>query len=117
MTSPERRRWPTRPTTLYHGQVAIGFLVKQAPAHRATTTTNGSTSVRRVVDRPSPEAVEAILDFHYPDGRHRDDYGVARWRLQVLADRQVGVRWRQELAKQDDAVAPALRGSVLSGHR
>jgi hypothetical protein len=64
----------------------------------------------------SPEALEAILDYHYPDGRHRSDYGVARWRLQVLADKQVGVRWRQELAKQDDAVG-RLKRSVLSGNR
>jgi hypothetical protein len=34
----------------------------------------------------------------------------------VLADRQVGVRWRQELAKQDDAVG-RLKRSVLSGNR
>ena len=40
----------------------------------------------------APEAVEAILDYHYPDGRHRDDFGVARWRLQLLAE--AGFGWR-----------------------
>ena len=38
----------------------------------------------------APEAVEAILDLHYPDGRHRDDFTVARWRLQVIAERGYG---------------------------
>jgi hypothetical protein len=49
-------------------------------------------------------AVEAILDLHYPDGRHRDDFWVARWRLQVIADKQVGVRWRAEMRAEKESV-------------
>jgi len=31
-----------------------------------------------------------ILDYYYPDGRHRDDHRIARWRLQFLAEHGVG---------------------------
>jgi hypothetical protein len=50
------------------------------------------------------EALTAILDLHYPDGRHRDDYRTAQWRLQLLAELGVGKRLRQYADREDEAV-------------
>jgi hypothetical protein len=61
----------------------------------------------------APDAVEAILDYHYPDGRHRDDYGVARWRLQLLAELSVGSLSRQADLMEDSKVRQLKR--VASG--
>jgi hypothetical protein len=52
----------------------------------------------------APEAIEAILDLHYPDGRHRDDFEVARWRLQLIAELGVGRLVRQQQAGEDNNV-------------
>ena len=49
----------------------------------------------------APDAVEAILDFYYPDGRHRSDFLVARWRLQLIAEFSVGVLIRAPVHRQD----------------
>ena len=56
----------------------------------------------------TPAALEAILDLHYPDGRHRGDFGIARWRLQVIAEMEVGQRVR-EAALMEDAQVARLR--------
>ena len=61
----------------------------------------------------APEAIAAILDFHYPDQRHHDDYVTARWRLQYIAESSVGARVR-ELHRQEDAKVRKLR-SVSGG--
>ena len=58
--------------------------------------------------KEAPEAIEAILDLNYPDGRHRDDFTVARWRLQVIAERDVGAPARLAL-RQEDAKVRKLR--------
>ncbi len=57
----------------------------------------------------APEALEAILDYHYPDGRHRDDFSVARWRLQLLAELGVGRLVREQAAVDDGRVANLRR--------
>ena len=56
----------------------------------------------------TPQALEAILDYHYPDGRHRGDFGIARWRLQVIAEMEVGSRVR-EAQLMEDAQVTRLR--------
>lgn len=67
-----------------------------------------------------PEAVEAIIDYHYPDGRHRDDFAVARWRLQVIAE--AGFGWRVRSQQEDEERAMrnlrvAARGGKNNGIR
>jgi hypothetical protein len=59
----------------------------------------------------APEAVLAVLDYHYPDGRHRDDYVVARWRLQYLAELNVGSLIRQHARREDDKVIELKRAT------
>ena len=56
-----------------------------------------------------PDAVEAILDFHYPDGRHRGDYWLARWRLQVISEYGYGHLARQEAAVENSKVTKLRR--------
>jgi hypothetical protein len=59
----------------------------------------------------APEAIEAILDLHYPDGRHRGDLLVARWRLQLLAELNVGSLARQDIAEEDNKVTRLKRAT------
>ena len=65
--------------------------------------------------KEAPEAIEAILDLNFPDGRHRDDFTVARWRLQVIAERDVGAPARLALRQEDAKVTKLRRAS--GGHR
>ena len=62
--------------------------------------------------RKAPEAVEAILDYHYPDGRHRDDFLVARYRLQLIAELDVGTQVRAYAEQQDQKVR-RLKGATV----
>ena len=57
------------------------------------------------------EFIEAILDYHYPDGRHRDDIATARWRLQFIAEKDVGTMIRQRHAMDDNKVVRLKRGT------
>ena len=52
----------------------------------------------------APEALAAVLDFHYADGRHHVDYTVARWRLQYIAEISVGARLRAAVHEEDAKV-------------
>jgi hypothetical protein len=45
------------------------------------------------------------LDREYPDGRHRDDVLLARWRLQLLAELNVGMAVRQQQVIADGKLA------------
>ena len=63
----------------------------------------------------APDALLAILDYHYPDGRHRDDWTAARWRLQLIAETGVGSLMRQA-ARADEARLGRLR-KVAHGTR
>ena len=81
------------------------------PTSSSSTSEESPGGVDPVAE--APEAIEAILDFHYPDGRHRDDYERARWRLQFLAETGLGWRLRSADAEEDDAVkrlGRAMRG-------
>ena len=55
------------------------------------------------------EALEAILDREYPDGRHRADLMVARWRLQLLAELSVGTEMRRQAAMEETKVTKLKR--------
>ena len=52
----------------------------------------------------APEALAAILDYHYPDGQHHTDYATARWRLQYIAEISVGARLRAAVHQEDKKV-------------
>lgn len=52
----------------------------------------------------SPEAAEAILDYYFPDGRHRADGAVALMRLQLVAELEVGTRLRAAQQREDEQV-------------
>ena len=49
-----------------------------------------------------------ILDYHFPDGRHRDDYRVARWRLLLLSELTVGRESRLAGLQEDAAAGQAI---------
>ena len=63
----------------------------------------------------APQAIEAILDYHFGDGRHRDDYGVARWRLQLLAE--LGVGWQVRQSGAEEAAKVQRLASTMMGER
>ena len=50
------------------------------------------------------EALQAILDYAYPDGLHRGDFVTARWRLQFLAELGFGRLVRRHQIGQDHEV-------------
>lgn len=50
-----------------------------------------------------------ILDFHFPDGLHRYDFDVARWRLQLLGEAGFGWRIRTQYAQEQGAVQSLKR--------
>lgn len=56
-----------------------------------------------------------MLDYHFPDGRHRDDLQLARWRLQLLGELGVGWKIRDNENQAKQQVAANRR--ALSGPR
>lgn len=63
----------------------------------------------------APDAVEAILDYHFPDGRHRDDQRIARVRLQLLAELHVGSVMRAEAAAEEAKLSVLRKRRAANG--
>jgi hypothetical protein len=103
---------------LYEGPVIRPLLKEESNSSEPTPTKRIDVSDvlggHASDDGVPTEAVEALLDYHYPDGRHRDDYGTARWRLQLLAELGVGRKLREAQAREDAAVAQ-LQSKMGSG--
>ena len=130
MTRASRWRRPSRPSAQFiadHDDIVFDHLVDAAddlyseqvllPLVRKAQASSPPSPTALIdvsadwLGGEAPEAIAAVLDFHYADGRHHLDYTVARWRLQYIAEISVGARLRAHV-HQEDAKVRKLKSVV-----